>query len=79
VIQVSLDLTDKRTHQRELKGPTVCNQELKAEKAYIITSGPSRTETYEENSFEAISLIDWPLWRDPPPNKPAPDNDNSRV
>jgi hypothetical protein len=37
----------------------MCNQELKVEKAYIISSGLSRTETFEENSFKVTSLIDW--------------------
>jgi predicted AAA+ superfamily ATPase len=58
-IQVSFDLSDKKTLRRELKGLTMCNQELKVEKAYIISSGLSRTETFEENSFKVTSLIDW--------------------
>jgi len=64
VIQVTFDLSDKGTHRRELKGLAMCDSELKAEKAFIISSGPSRTENFEGTSFEVVSLIDWLLGRD---------------
>jgi predicted AAA+ superfamily ATPase len=60
-IQVTWDLTDPKTFNRETRGLARCTSELKAEKATIITNGPPDEATVNGVKVTIKPILDWLL------------------